>query len=254
MSSEKNNIKNIPNINCLTLKKSNDRQNYIINNTKKYNLTVDFTYGYDGINDDIIIEGNFLDKMKLSEISCSISHLKMIKKWVDSTNDQYGFFCEDDVDLSNSDYWFFDWCEFIHKLPENWGVIQLTIVRDNFNEHNTILHNYTWDNWSTCSYIMSKDYAKKLINQHLISNNKYNLNLPHFPHTIPYAENLLYNLTNKVGCYSIPLFLENIFFNSNIRVGVESINNIYSNNYMLEWWQTVGKNKNINYFIKQHNE
>jgi FkbM family methyltransferase len=249
------NFKKFPLINCLTLKDSKDRQNLITSTTHKYNLNVRFTDAYDGRKDDKYIPnvvGFGLDKMNKSEIMCSISHLKMIKEWLDSCEDEYGFFCEDDIDLTISDSWFFTWDNFIKLLPQGWRFVQLTLVKEFSNNTELKFTNYKWDSWSTCSYIMSRDYAINLINQH-IKDGYYDLNLPYFPETIPYAENLIYNLENKENGYSFPLFIENMSVNStfypNFIADANKKINLDSSNFIKQWWLLNGYGKKIGYFF-----
>jgi FkbM family methyltransferase len=249
------NFKEFPLINCLTLKDSKDRQDLIISTTHKYNLNVRFSDAYDGRVDNNNIPnviGFGLDKMNKSEIMCSISHLKMIKEWLDSCDDEYGFFCEDDIDLTISDSWFFSWDNFIRLLPNDWRFVQLTVVKEFTDNIELKFTDYKWDNWSACSYIISRGYAISLIKQH-IKDGYYDLNLPYFPETIPYAENVLYNLENKENGYSFPLFVENMSVSStfypNFIVDVNKKINLDSSNFIRQWWLLNGYVKRIEYFF-----
>lgn len=253
-----NNLKEFPTINCLTLEKSKLRQKSIINQCEKYNLDFKFHYGIDGLNKSLVdfdIRTPFLNQMNLGEVFCSLSHIIAISNWLNNTDDDFGFFCEDDIDFTSSDNWRFTWKEFISKLPEDWGIIQLVLVRDfgncDINEYMK-LHKYVWDNWSTCSYIISRKYAKNLINDHI--KEYYDFNLPYFPNTVPYAENIIYNNDNKESAYTIPLFLENLKLDSNfypIFIKTESKNtNKISFDVVNNWWKEKGVNKDIDWFFQ----
>ena len=55
----------------------------------------------------------------------SITHVEMIKNWLDTTNEEYLILMEDDYDLSLIEYWNFDWEYLMNHIPENWDCIQL---------------------------------------------------------------------------------------------------------------------------------
>jgi GR25 family glycosyltransferase involved in LPS biosynthesis len=256
-----NNLLEFPIVNCITLETSIERHKYILEETKKYNLKLNLEYAYDGINNNIYdlvnIQGNYLQSMNNGEICTVLSHLRTIKNWLEDTSENYGFFCEDDVLFSLNENWNFTWDDFIKSLPPRWEVIQLALIREDYS-HNvdnyTRFHKYMWDNWSACCYIMSKEYAKKLINTHCVNENNYNLNLPFFPNSIPYIENVLYSLNNKRESYTFPLFVENIDFSSTFYPKfIEQENKKfqkYSSLVIKKWWETEGKLKTLDSLIE----
>ena len=61
-------------------------------------------------------------------IGCVVSHIKMIKKWYEETDEDYAFFCEDDLSLETVQYWNFTWEEFMNILPSKWECIQLCLI------------------------------------------------------------------------------------------------------------------------------
>jgi GR25 family glycosyltransferase involved in LPS biosynthesis len=198
--------------------------------------------------------------MSVPEICITLSHLSCISNWYYNTNDEYGFFCEDDVDFSISKFWNFSWVEFIHKLPGNWGCIQLCLIK-NFKvepiENYMKFDKYKWDNWSACAYIINRKYAEYIISHHYVSPNNFNLSLPFFPNTIPFSENIIYNIDNKETVYTFPLFVENINStttktnpDSNKFLDETTILHHQSSKFIAMWWEMVGKFKTLNYFFE----
>ena len=57
-----------------------------------------------------------------------ITHLEMIKNWLETTNDEYMIMMEDDYDLSLIEYWNFDWDYLMNHIPFDWDCIQLGFV------------------------------------------------------------------------------------------------------------------------------
>jgi GR25 family glycosyltransferase involved in LPS biosynthesis len=253
-------LTSFPKINCVTLSDSHLRQKSIQEQCEKYNVDYKFSYAYDGRNtplDKIAnVSGNFLTQMNVGEICTVLSHLKAINEWLNETNDEYGFFCEDDIDLSVNEHWGFTWNELINNLPQGWKCIQLSIIK-NFNdsciEDSIKFHQYKWDNWSACAYIMSRQYAEDLIKAHYIDNS-YNLALPCYPNSVPYIENVLYNLSCKEGVYTFPVFTENTNFNSTfypLFINTDTKNDQkISSDYTKMWWAMIGKFKQLNWFFE----
>lgn len=106
-------------------------------------------------------------------VANSITHIEMIKNWLETTNDEYMIMMEDDYDLSLIEYWNFDWDYLMNVIPENWDCIQLGF------ENREIIpfflhpphHNH---GFGPC--LINRDYAKKLIKMHCVGN-KFKLNI-----------------------------------------------------------------------------
>lgn len=257
------NLINFPTVNCVTLKSSKQRQEFILQQTEKYGLKCNFTYAYDGVNHSLEelakVESPFLSNMNIGEICAVISHIKAITNWYYNTDEEYGFFCEDDILLSLNENWTFTWDELVSKLPENWGIVQLSLIRnfesDDIHEH-VKFHQYVWDNWSACAYIISRGYAEQLINFHVRGEDVYNLNLPFYPETTPYIENVLYNVDNKASAYTLPLFVENSDIISSFYpkfLQTESKNDQRRSSELVKnWWETNGRNKSIGWFFGEN--
>lgn len=247
-----NNLEEFPIVNCISLPQSVHRHDYMKKEAERYNLKLNLSYAYDGVNNNVYdlvnVEGFSLYSMNNGEICTVLSHLRAIKHWLESTDESYGFFCEDDVLLALNESWGFKWSNFIESLPPNWATVQLSLIREDLAE--TVetyarFHQYVWDNWSACAYIVSRSYAEHLIKTHCVAQDTYNLLLPYYPTAIPYVENVLYSLKAKEESYTFPLFVENVEFNSTFYPKfIDQTNKNFQNtssHVIQEWWKTRSK-------------
>lgn len=155
-----------------------------------------------------------LDKSILfgvAAVANSITHIEMIRNWLNYTNDDYMIIMEDDYDLSLIQYWNFDWKYFMNKIPENWDCIQLGFENEEkipFFLHPSI-HNH---GFGPC--LLNRNYAKKLVGLHYIGG-KFKLNIRN--NDLRYSESygLVDNFIVKSGkSYAIPLITNNPNFGS----------------------------------------
>jgi hypothetical protein len=206
----KSKLENFPQVNCISLEESIERRQTLLNNFAKYNINeIKFLISkrYSESNDKI--EGTLAHTLNDGTTGCCVSHLKIIKQWLDTTQEEYGFFCEDDLSLETVQYWDKTWKEFIESLPSDWDCIQLLTVRkDNLS---LTLRKRIWDDWSATAYILKRDFAKKVIETYCIEET-FKLELPEPNSNIqPLIENLIFTVGNT---YTIPLFVENVKFES----------------------------------------
>jgi hypothetical protein len=157
---------------------------------------------------DDIITGKYLHQLNSGTAGCCVSHLKAIKYWYDSTDDDYAFFCEDDLSLETVEYWDFSWKDFIESLPEDAEGIQLLAIRNDFETFE--LRERYWNDWGATAYILTRDYAKKIIDTY-IKDDTFHLEVPNCE-VMPLIENILFTSLGKT--YTVPLFVENIEFDS----------------------------------------
>lgn len=256
-----NNLIDFPSVNCITLESSKERQEFMLEQTKKYNLKCNFHYAYNALEKPmaelIEVSSPFLWEMNEGEICTVASHLKAIRQWYYDSEEEYAFFCEDDVNLSVSENWSFTWKQFIEKLPSDWGIFQLVLARDFENENleeSIKVHQCLWDDWSACGYIVSRKYAKGLIDYHCKDENTYDLMLPWFPDCIPHVETLLFGLYCKGMSYALPMFVENAdfpsyfypkFIETEIKIYQRKASEIVKN-----WWQVEGKYRTLDWFFR----
>jgi len=242
-------LKGIPSVYYVTLDESIDRQKELQNQFLNYHIIPKSIKSKRFSESDDKVSGKYLNTLNDGTKGCCVSHLKAIKQWYENSNDDYGFFCEDDLSLETVEFWNFTWDDFIEKIPEDAECVQLFTIRDNYNTFE--LRERYWDDWGVTAYIITRDYAKKIIDT-FIKDDCYNLEIPD-QDIMPLIENILFASVGKT--YTIPLFVENIKFNSTF-VGYDDDvkdghkkNHKISRDLVLNYWKN-----NFNNSIKQKTE
>lgn len=239
-------LENFPRVNYISLEESVDRQKSLENQFKKFgvtNFSPLLSKRFSEENDEVF--GSQVHILDDGTKGCVVSHIKMIKKWYDETNEEYGFFCEDDLSLESLQYWDFTWDEFVERIPENIDCVQLYCIRKG---QKPVLFESRWQtDWSVTAYILTRDYAKKIIDQYYVSDSEFNLEV-YDTGWYPMPENVLFYGHGNV--YVANLFLEKISIQSTFSK-VNNLENGYkeyhleSYLYNLNWWRKNQYN-NIN--------
>jgi len=233
-------LNNFPSVYYVSLEECADRRNELEKQFKHYNISPNAVISkrYSESND--IITGRYIDSLNEGTKGCCVSHLKAIKKWYEETDENYGFFCEDDLSLESVEYWDFTWEEFMNSIPKDLECIQLFTIREEYDTFN--LRSRYWDDWGATAYVISRTYAKKLIDTFIVGET-FNLEIPN-SNVMPLIETILFS---SVGTsYVYPLFVENTRFDSTFVGRDEDVNNGQKKNHrisrelVLEYW----KNKN----------
>jgi glycosyltransferase involved in cell wall biosynthesis len=239
-----NPLENFPSVYYVTLEESTDRQNLLESQFNKYGIKPNAIKSKRFSESNDIITGKYLYQLTGPTQGCIVSHLKAIKKWYESEESDYAFFCEDDLSLQTVEYWNFTWDEFINLLPDDCECVQLMTVRGDFEEIK--FRDRIWNDWSETAYIMTRDYAKKIIDSYCIGDS-FHLELKNL-NIMPIGENILFTNVGKV--YTFPLFTENVDITTTDVNDLElengqKPNHVYSSEYVYEWWKNNGKNKSI---------
>jgi hypothetical protein len=100
----------------------------------------------------------------------SISHLEIMREWLEETDDPYMIIMEDDTDMNLIKFWHFDWEYLMNNIPYDWDAIQLCF--NSASIINCYLHPKTVTSWNG-PIMINRYYAKKLLRLYLI-NGKYN--------------------------------------------------------------------------------
>jgi predicted O-methyltransferase YrrM len=181
------------------------------------------------------------------------SHIKAIKNWYDSTNEEYAFFCEDDLSLEPVYYWDFTWKEFFDNLPYDWECVQLTWIRP--NNLSIELRERMWDDWGAAAYLIKREYAKKIIDRYYIDGNKFNLEIEGTS-LIPIVENILFAGVGKV--YNIPIFVEDVknvqstYFGKDLtEISGQGEYHWDSYYWIINWWKNKGQHISLKNIIKK---
>lgn len=239
-----NPLENFPPVYYVTLEESTDRQRLLESQFNKYGIKPNSIKSKRFSESNDIVTGRYLYQLTGPTQGCIVSHLKAIKKWYESEESDYAFFCEDDLSLKTVEYWNFTWEEFINLLPDDCECVQLMTVRGDFEEIK--FRDRIWNDWSETAYIMTRDYAKKIIDSYCIGDS-FHLELKNL-NIMPIGENILFTNVGKV--YTFPLFTENVNIPTTDVNDLElengqKPNHVYSSEYVYEWWKNNGKNKSI---------
>jgi hypothetical protein len=167
-----------------------------------------------------------------------ITHLEMIKNWLETKNEPYMIMMEDDYDLSLIEYWNFDWEYLMNHIPYDWDCIQLGF--ETFKYMHFFLHPKTLKTYFGACMI-NRYYAEKLIRLYLkqgkfIVDNEIN-DFKHLQTNIANGT-LDYSICNNGKVYCIPLIPQNPYYTSYENYNykkdefLEHMFNIYH-----KWWK-----------------
>lgn len=229
----KNALKGFSPIYVINLKSKEDRLNHIKQEFGKYNIK-DYTIveAIDGSIEDLSLLVDNPDSFPLSknELACTMSHLKAIKHWLDTSISDYAIIAEDDLILQTVDSWQWTWTEFLSKINLDYDMLQLSITNE--FSLNTSLHYKEIRDHSTVCYLIKRSWAESLISKHLI-NDKFVFYSKDRERLV--ADRLIYN---QAICLSFPLFTFSTKFNSSIHQEHIGIWHIQAKNETLDFWKT----------------
>jgi hypothetical protein len=228
-------LKNLPPIYYINLDDQENRRGYMEEQFSYWEIE-NYTRisAYDGRVSDLseILRGTYPENMTSGEIGCTCSHLKAIKEWYETSESPYALFMEDDVDISTARFWNFTFADFIGRVPYAWDCIQLAIIST--GDINVPIHTRFVNSFSTACYIITRRYAKKLIDLH-VRDDKYKLDNGVKPRAT--ADDLIYNAGMTYAC---PLFLYKMDLGSTIHP--EHLEAFHKNSYdgVLSFWSQMG--------------
>lgn len=204
---------------------------------------------------------------KPSYVGAHMSHFRAIKNWYENTNEEYGFFCEDDLSFETVKYWNFTWEEFFKHIPDRWQTVQLSITAIDvmyFFQPEVHFRNRCWTDYSCTAYIIKREHAKTLLDRYYdnellvfkyLGNDKDTRPLEF---QSPYIETCIYSTFQENTNFIFPLFVENqqfmssvwthdeknVLANDSIPVGgIVRYNESYE--VIVQWWKDIGKNAKI---------
>lgn len=183
-----------------------------------------------------MIEGVYReDGVSGATVGCLVSHLKAIATWLQSSESDYAFFCEDDLSLETIQSWKFTWSEAVRSLPTDWEALQLLVVRNDFGAIQ--FRRRAWDDWAHTAYVLRRSYAKRLLETY-VREGVYHLDIQG-TNLIPLGENVLFLGLGVV--YSFPLFVERVDLGSTFHqeLGLQSgqkPSHVASRQAVLDWW------------------
>ena len=233
-------LKGLPPIRYINLDGQPERVQYMENQFSYWGIdNFKRISAYDGRDDDLsdLLKGRYPDNMTSGEVGCVTSHLKLLKQWLEETDEPILLVMEDDCDISTVAHWPFSWRDFQSQLPYDFDVVQLAII--NPSSVTIQLHRRFVNDFSTACYLITRHHAQKLVNLHC-RDNYYKLDQGVKPRAV--ADDLIYNSGNT---FAIPLFLYKIELGSTIhdihinvyhRSSHDAIWNFWKNNATdLDW-------------------
>jgi hypothetical protein len=249
-------LQNFPPVHFISTEDSEERRKLLYEKFAEYNITNVTPHIFKRYEDgDYVFYGQYIDKMIGPGRGPLTSHLRTIKEWYLNTDEPYAFFCEDDLSFETVQYWNFTWEEFFESLPKNWECVQLCWVREEFYTFLIEFRNRCWCDWSGCAYLISREYARKVIeNYHY--DDEFHLDLkgddiemrPEW-FKIPVIETIIFSSIGKV--YGMPLFVEDV--NNCLttwRWGSGNEVNYWSYKISIEWWENTGQYLTLNDHFK----
>jgi len=199
------------------------------------------------------LTGRYISNIHENSKGPTTSHLLTIKNWLESSEDQYVLIMEDDISLETINYWNFNFSEFVESLPQDWECVQLSCIRESFDNLEIKTRLRLNSDWGCQAYLIKREYAKKLISKYYISDTHFNLD--NFNAKIqvspgeyttydlfPIVENILFEGAGVV--YNMPLFIEDINTNTSFSQSNDQIH-ISSYNHILSWWKNEGYKKEV---------
>ena len=180
----------------------------------------------------------------LLDVCINYTRLETIKKWFETTNDQYMILMEDDTDLDMIEYWHFDWEYLMDHIPYDWDCIQLEGVN---NLGVPCFLHPVLDRNLTGPLMINRDYASKLIRIHFTKDGKLNLDqkISSYKWTeITKNKNLSvdYVISKNGRTYCMPLTYLNPQFGSyDINLKRKDLHEFYENVKQLhhKWWKEL---------------
>lgn len=234
----KNKLDNFPSVYYISLEESVDRRQNLHGQFNQYqinDLNPIISKRFSEC-DDVVI-GPKLYILDDGTKGCVVSHLKMIKKWYEETEEDYAFFCEDDLSLETVKYWDFTWEDFIENLPEDAECVQLCCIRE--TQEDIKLRERSMYDWSVTAYIMTRDYARKIIERYCV-NDTYELDIKG-TEFYPMPETVLFYGIGKVYCINLFVEEQNLISTFTETANIEGGNKEHHRetyDYVLNWWKT----------------
>ncbi len=224
-------------VHVINLKSRKDRRDYIFSELKERKIQYKLIEAVDGSKvkfEDLVVNPKEVPISK-NEMGATVSHLNAIKTWLETSDSEYGIIIEDDLSFETVDYWDFTFDEFVKSVDRDFDILQLCIIH-NYNIVKK-LHIREAGDWSAACYLITRKWAEKLIKKHW-DGKKYRL----YRGNASVADSLVFY---GARAYSIPLFTNNLQFESSINQVNMSGSHLSSRDQILEYWKVKHATKNI---------
>lgn len=239
----------------LTIPSATNRHQHMINQFFQYGVdshTLVTAYDLTTIRDRVPT-ARYLSNIDNQTISIMLSHLKIIKKFYYESTADFALIFEDDVSFELTKYWNFTLSDIVDRLPTNWNLMQLCLIRDDDIESIKFQKMKNCD-WSLAAYMISRRYAKVIIDFYCKENDQYDVDyVTSHLLLIPNAESVLFSV-GIADMYTFPIFTENIEISST-KFDIGSVkepnhpSSVKSFLTVSSWWEKYGLAKNLDYFF-----
>jgi hypothetical protein len=228
----------------INLKRRTDRYDRMMNLINKNNIT-DYTFieavdGNENI-DHLIdnIEQKHRSIPRMSEIATTISHIKAIEHWINTSDTEYAIFAEDDLSDETIPHWNWTWEEFISSIDFEYDVFQLCLTQ--FTKINYKVHKRMTNDYSAGLYILKRKHAQDILDR-MIYNGKYKVNDQRSKvladHTVIFG--------NTEKAYSCGLFTYNVDTKSDVNPSGASLHKKSRDSTLMFWEKD---NVSLDHFI-----
>ena len=217
----------------INLDSARDRKNYIEKEFSQFNISPIRISAIPHNEINNFLYGEKPDGVTDKEIACTMSHLKAIKYFIEETNDDNIFICEDDLSLNTVQHWNFKWSDIYNNLPYDYDAFQFTVI----NPLRIIIpmHRSEMNDFSAGAYLITRHHAQKLYNLHII-NNMYKLDNNFLDFAL--SERILFYSGKS---YCMPIFYCSYEFDSQIQELTKQAVNTDSAKVVSEFWEEYSK-------------
>ena len=150
---------------------------------------------------------------KNPRIGNTIGTLKTIEHWLNTTDSEYAFIGEDDININVCEYWNFTWVDFMKRLGTDFDFVQMVVLNEVVEFMELSLHDKRNHDWSITGFLIHRKYATALVNSYRISETEYQFVTP-YSHRDAMPEYLIYRQDEEFykDLYNVkkavPLFIE----------------------------------------------
>jgi len=255
---DKKKFEEFPSVNFISIEETQDRRDLLYDKFEQYGITKVTPHIYKKYDDnEHVIKSDLLNRLSMGSRGPVTSHLKTIKKWLTETDELYTIICEDDLGFDTVKYWNFTWKQFFESIPEDWGCVQLCLLREHYHTFSIGLRSRCWCDWSGCIYLISRKHAQKIIETYY-PDDEFNLNYsgkdlgirPEWAR-VPVIETIIYSDLSKV--YMCPLFVEDVnqcpssYIDAmGVRTGETNQYHHVSYHETMRWWREYACTKQAN--------
>lgn len=196
---------NFPPLYYINLDHREDRNDYMTRLLHEFDLNgtrISATNGSKGLDSLSQYVDVLPSNLRPNEIACTISHLRAIQYWLQTSTSDTAMFCEDDISFSTLRKWNFTWDDVLSSLPYYWETLQCCIIYHPEKEKIISLHHRTSYDYSAACYVIKRSYAEKLMSYYWNTiTKKWKLDYK-TPFTLTSEETVF-----RPGvCLSVPLF------------------------------------------------